>query len=129
LTTLTHLAKKTVPSARARETVGAAVGYEIDPDVVYPAALDELEHLLDLLDAGDPIPEKVRQHVALAASVADRTAGFEAARASRDDCPPVRRQDRATLLDAARLLVTALLHEEAGEPIGVRILNRPDWRL
>jgi hypothetical protein len=126
---LTSLAKKTVPSAAARETVGAEIGYELDPDVVYPAALDELEHLLDLMDAGTAVPEKIRQHVGLAASVGDRNAGFKVARAPIGDCPPARRQDRATLLEAARLLVTALLHEEAGEPIGVRILNRPDWRL
>lgn len=98
--------------------------YQLDPDVVYPIALDEL---VKLVKGEVETPPYLARHVTAAKRLpAD---AFDLARVSFGKFPPERRLDRALALEGARFIFTGLLREQNGGPIGVHILKRENWRL
>lgn len=103
-----------------------ATWYAVDPDVVYPAAL---EYAQSLLEDGASVPMYLQQHVAglRAADLSD--SAWDNALEPSEGLTAKRREDRATVLEAARLIFTALLREQSGGPVGVHILANDRWRL
>lgn len=120
------LATRGAPSARARDLVVAEVGFEVDPRLMYPAMLDFLRAAAD----GDrPYPPEVARHVAQAAAAPADAWDLARRDGDPDDLTGHQRAARAALLEVARLAFTALLKHREGRAIGVRILDRPRWRL
>lgn len=101
--------------------------YSADPDVMYPAAIKYAHSLL--VDGAD-VPMYLRQHVEKLRSAGMPAAAWEAAEAGDVDLlSPQRRAQRAEILEAARLIFTARLREQADGPIGLHILKSDGWRL
>ena len=99
----------------------------LDPDVVYPIALDELEKL---------VKKEIDTPSYLVRAVTDArrlpVTAFELARKSfSDKFTKEERAARAGALEGARLAFTALLREQNGGPIGVHIIKgaKTDWKL
>jgi hypothetical protein len=104
-------------------------GYEwfaVDPDKMYP---ETLEYVQTLLQVGTAVPMYLQQYVGgLRAADLDDVAWGDAF-GLPDDLSPERRQQRAIVLEAARLVFTAMLREQVGSPIGVHITRDERWRL
>lgn len=144
-------AMKQAEKAAAEKREDWRVWYEIDPDVVYPAAIEWLsangKRLIELSQAGDAA-------ILNAALAGDKLAGFVArcrsyagdnliplyaisenpwivARAAKDVLDEDSQALRAKVLEAARLFATECLHQATGRQIGLHILKDPRgyWKL
>jgi hypothetical protein len=114
-------------AAGLEEVVDDRDWFELDPDVVYPAALDHAEQLA----TGELTPPVyLIQHAERAKQVAKN--GWALAReyeGDPDELGRAQRQAREAALEVARLVFTAYLRVQNGGPIGVHILDRPRWKL
>jgi len=99
----------------------------LDPDIVYPVALEHLEKLVKKeIDTPSYLTRCVTDARKLPATAFDLARkGFS------DKFTQEERADRAGALEGARLVFTALLREQNGEPIGVHIIKgiKTDWKL
>lgn len=128
------------------------VWYEIDPDVMYPAAIDWLkangQELLALANTpvGDLVEKALNGDKAAAFTLKCQQyapknlgiipldqwdAAWELAMTPRDEMPADSNQlfARELALEAARLFVTEVTHQAAGQPMGLHISKSDRWRL
>lgn len=146
-----EVALELAEKAAAKKRKDWRVWYELDPDVVYPAAIEWLsangKRLIELSQAGDAA-------ILNAALDGDKLAGFVArcrsyagdnliplyaisenpwivARAAKDVLDEDSQALRAKVLEAARLFATECLHQATGRQIGLHILKDPRgyWKL
>lgn len=95
--------------------------YKVRPSIAYPAAI---EFIKAELASGASQPEYLRQPIALARKVtAD---GWKLALLPRDELAPEKRKEREDALESARLVFTALLREQNGGPIHIKIVVDDD---
>jgi hypothetical protein len=101
--------------------------WEVDPDEMYPAAI---EYARSLLEPNADVPMYLRQHVdGLREVVGSSKTIWGHALQPASDLTPSQRSDRAQVLEFARLIFTALLREQNGAPIGLHITRNDAWRL
>lgn len=118
------LATRTEPSANAVKMVAAEVGYEVDPDLVYPIAL---RHLRAIIRGDAEYPDYLVRHVEPARALPE--SAFAAALLPLRHVPAGQHADRRQALESARLVYTSLLKRQTGKRIGVKILRRDRWVL
>lgn len=95
--------------------------YKVRPSIAYPAAIAFIA--TELVDAASQ-PEYLRQPIALARKVtAD---GWKLAVLPGEGLESDKRKERADALEAARLVFTALLREQNGGPIHMKIVVEDD---
>jgi hypothetical protein len=100
--------------------------FAVDPDKMYPGAL---KYARTLLDDDAAVPMYLQQYVGGLRGADLSDAAWDNALESPEGLTAKRREERATALEAARLIFTATLREQVGGPIGVHITRAERWRL
>lgn len=112
----------------AERTAAEADGrtyYTLDPDVVYPWALERIAEAL----ADGPVLPTIRD-LYLPRAQALPAGTWALAATPRDQVAEADLAVRGEALELVRLWATELLHGAVGyQPIGLRILKRPAWKI
>jgi len=107
-----------------RQPSGGRNWFQVDPDVVYPRTIRYIRQLV----SGE-LENPMCISLYMAPIRALPASAWSLAGLAKGETAPGDLKMRETALELVRLVFTAVLRDQVGESIGLRILKRERWRL